>query len=189
MSKTHYRINKKEQNGVISANTKNRTVTMIFSTLCLLISCLLLSACDYARMKDDEAIDTYETVTPDMPKHTIPVAGGGDILRSSDPLSLVNPLPSDADSLARGEEAYGFYCIHCHGPEGDGYGTVGQSFSPLPADLGSTQVQAQSDGELFSKISLGYKRHPPLAYTVAENDRWAVINYLRSIAKPVATSP
>jgi mono/diheme cytochrome c family protein len=189
MSKTRGRINKKEQNGVISANNQNQTVAKVFAILCLLIYGLLLNGCDYARMKDDEAIDTYEIVTPDMPKHTIPAAGGGDVLSSSDPLTPVNPLPSDADSLARGKEAYGFYCIHCHGPEGDGYGTVGQSFSPLPADLRSSQVQEQSDGELFSKISRGYKRHPPLAYTVAESDRWAVINYLRSIARPVAKSP
>jgi len=189
MLKTRRRISDKEQNGVISINTGNRAAAVIFSCICLLLSCQLLSGCDYARMTDDEAIDTHEKVMPDMPDHTIPVAGGIEILRSSDPRRLVNPLPADAGSRARGEEAYGFYCIHCHGPTGDGYGTVGQSFSPRPADLGSAQVQRQSDGELFGKISLGYKRHPPLAYTVPENDRWAVINYLRSLAKSGGTAP
>jgi mono/diheme cytochrome c family protein len=174
---------------VISANTGSRTIATTLFILILMVTCQLQSGCDYARMTDDEAIDTHEVTMPGMPDHTIPVSGGIEILRSSNPLLLVNPLALNADSLARGEEAYRFYCIQCHGPKGDGYGTVGQSFSPLPADLGSAQVQKQGDGELFVKISLGYKRHPPLAYTVAENERWAVINYLRSIAKPVEETP
>jgi hypothetical protein len=44
-------------------------------------------------------------------------------------------------------------------------------------------VQKQSDGELFVKISLGFGRHPPLANTVSEPDRWAVVNYIRSLKK------
>ena len=174
---------------MISTIPRNQTVAATAAALSLLLSCQLLSGCDYARMKDDEAIDTYETVMPDMPDHTIPVAGGIEILPSSDPQMVINPLPPDADSRARGEEAYGFYCIHCHGPAGDGYGTVGQSFSPLPADLGSKQIQQQSDGELFAKISLGYKRHPALAYTVSKSERWAIVSYLRSLASPVSESP
>jgi mono/diheme cytochrome c family protein len=155
-----------------------------FFLLFLLAGSLLLNGCDYARMTDDEAIDTHEKKMPAMPAHTIPVEGGSETLQTVDPGSLVNPLPADADSIARGQVAYGYYCVHCHGPEGDGYGTVGQSFAPPPADFSSKIVQQQSDGELFGKISLGYKRHPPLAYTVAEPDRWAVINYLRTFGKP-----
>ena len=60
-------------------------------------------------------------------------------------------------------------------------GTAGQSFYPLPANLAGSYVQQQKDGELFYKISLGYRRHPPLYYTVAETDRWLVINYIRSL--------
>jgi hypothetical protein len=45
------------------------------------------------------------------------------------------------------------------------------------------KVQGQKDGELFLKISLGYKRQPPLYATIAAEDRWAVITYLRALAK------
>jgi mono/diheme cytochrome c family protein len=152
--------------------------------LTLSVLMLLTDGCDYARMTDDEAINTYGEKIPTMPAHTVPIADGIESLRIADPATLVNPVPFDADSIAGGQTAYDYYCVHCHGPKGDGNGTVGQSFSPLPTDLGSSPVQQQSDGELFIKISLGYKRHPPLAYTVAEQDRWAVINYLRSL-KPL----
>jgi hypothetical protein len=39
----------------------------------------------------------------------------------------------------------------------------------------------QSDGELYAKIRLGFRRHPLLYSTISENDTWAVIVYLRSL--------
>jgi mono/diheme cytochrome c family protein len=174
---------------VILPNIRSRIFLMVFAVCCLPACSLLLAGCDYARMTDDEAIDTHEKTMPAMPAHTVPVGGGIEQLHTIAPGSLTNTQSADPASIVRGQEAYGFYCIHCHGPEGNGYGTVGQSFAPLPADLSSPAVQQQSDGELFVKISLGYKRCPPLAYTVAEKDRWAVINYLRSLAKSRMESP
>lgn len=152
----------------------------------LTVLCMLpiLWGCDYGRMYDDEAVHTYQTVIPEMPKRTIPVGGGIQVLREADPDELLNPVAYDETSVRRGKEAYGYYCIQCHGPRADGRGTVGQSFAPLPTDLKTSDVQDQSDGSLFFRISLGFNRHPPLWYTVAENDRWAVVNYIRSLARP-----
>jgi hypothetical protein len=58
---------------------------------------------------------------------------------------------------------------------------VGQSFAPLPSNLGESPTQGQSDGQLFYKIGLGSGRHPPLAGTISEEGRWAVVHYLRSL--------
>ena len=150
---------------------------------------LLLSAvcgCDYGRMNDQESVRTYKKEIPDMPPDTIPITGGFQILSSANPKDLKNPLPYTQESVDRGKEAYSYFCVHCHGPKADGNGTVGQSFAPLPTNLTGLAVQKQGDGELFSKISLGFGRHPPLATTVSEADRWAVINYLRSLNKKSA---
>ncbi len=144
----------------------------------------LLWACDYGKMKEDEAIHTYRTIMPEMPAKTIPTGGGIQVLRESNPEELVNPVAFNEESIQRGQEAYGYYCTQCHGPSADGRGTVGQSFAPLPANLKDTNVQDQSDGSLFYRISLGFNRHPPLWYTVAEEKRWAVINYVRSLVRP-----
>jgi len=145
---------------------------------------LVAGGCDYARMTDDEAINTYGRKMPDIPEFTVPVNGGIEELKIADPQSLVNPLPAIPDTVARGRLAYGYYCLHCHGPLADGNGTVGQSFFPLPTDLHGPIVQQLTDGELFVNISLGYKRCPSLALTVAANDRWAIIDYLRTLAAP-----
>jgi mono/diheme cytochrome c family protein len=154
-------------------------------TLVLTLGMLLgpLCSCDYARMKDDEAINTYQTTMPDMPRKSVPVGGGLEVVKETSPQDLKNPLPNNQESIDWGREKYGFYCVQCHGPKGNGNGTVGQSFAPLPTHLTRSYVQKQSDGKLFFKVSLGFRRHPPLATTVAENDRWAIIHYLRSLPR------
>jgi mono/diheme cytochrome c family protein len=142
-----------------------------------------LAACDYGRMREDEAVQTFKTRMPIMPARTIPGAGGIELLRQSDPNRLSNPVPNTPESIAEGKRRYFYYCVQCHGPAADGNGTVGQSFAPLPTDLGSAEVQQQSDGMLFAKMSLGYLRHPPLWYTVAEEHRWALVNYIRGLKR------
>ncbi len=146
----------------------------------LLTACLIWG-CNYARMNDQEAIKTYKEAVPDMPGGIIPATGGVEILKKANPKELKNPLPLSLQVMDRGKTAYGYFCIQCHGPQADGRGTVGQSFSPLPANLADPQVQAQSDGEILAKILLGFKRHPPLASTVSQEDTWAVVNYIRSL--------
>ncbi|MCE5243502.1 MAG: c-type cytochrome [Syntrophobacteraceae bacterium] len=142
----------------------------------------LLSACDYARMKDDEAVNTYREAMPEMPKKAIPIGGGLQELREANPEDLRNPTPATPETVALGAEKYGYFCVQCHGAKADGAGTVGQSFAPLPANLTTAGVRQQSDGLLFYKISLGFARHPPLAATVSVNDRWAIVRYIRSLA-------
>jgi len=140
----------------------------------------LTSGCDYARMRNDEAVDQYEMEFPAMPQGVVPLGGGMHPLPSErDPIE--NPLGASREVLAAGKKVYGFYCRQCHGPGGDGMGTVGQSFAPLPTDLRSGYVREQTDGQIFERIGRGYKRHPPLAYTVSINDRWAVVSYMRSL--------
>ncbi len=152
-----------------------------FFCIILLLLFQLLSGCDYARMKDQESVRTYEAEPPEMPTQSIPVSGGVAQLRNADPEKMKNPLPNTKEVIARGEGSYEYFCVMCHGPEGDGRGTVGQSFAPLPTDLRGAYVRGQSDGLLFYRISLGFKRHPPLYETVSSDDRWAVVHYLRSL--------
>jgi len=157
-----------------------RVIALILGLVFLLSG---IWGCDYARMNDQESVRTYKKEIPDMPPETIPITGGLQRLTSANPKELKNPLPYTQGSVDQGKEAYFYFCVQCHGPKADGNGTVGQSFAPLPANLRDPRVQKQSDGELFSKISLGFGRHPPLASTVSEPDRWAVVNYIRSLKK------
>ena len=62
----------------------------------------------------------------------MPVQDGFQSLLSVDPKTLVNPVALTPGSIQHGKQAYGYFCVHCHGPNADGLGTVGMSFSPLP---------------------------------------------------------
>jgi len=149
---------------------------------CVILSCIaLLAGCNYRRMIDQASVRTYKKAMPEMDERTIPVSDGFQELRTADPDSLKNPISSATESIAQGKQAYGYYCVHCHGVRADGAGTVGQSFSPLPSDLTSADVQGQSDGELYKKIRLGYLRHPRLFTTISEGDTWAVIDFIRTL--------
>jgi mono/diheme cytochrome c family protein len=139
--------------------------------------------CDYGRMYDQDVIKTYGREVPKMDPRTAPIEDGFHKLANADPGSLENPLPYSNASLERGARAYGYYCIQCHGPNADGNGTVGQSFTPLPADLASPSTISQKDGELYAKVRLGFKRHPVLFSTVSARDGWAMILYLRSVRR------
>jgi mono/diheme cytochrome c family protein len=154
-----------------------------FRFLFFILLFLSFCGCNYGRMYDQESVRTYETAIPDMPEGTLPVKGGTEALKKSPPGTLRNPLPRNAEVLEQGQTAYEYFCIQCHGPLADGRGTVGQSFAPLPANLKDKSVQDQSDGELFVKIGLGFRRHPPLGTTVSEEDRWAVVHFIRGLEK------
>jgi mono/diheme cytochrome c family protein len=153
---------------------------LCWATILVLVGTFLCS-CDYARMREDEALEYYDMKFPDMPEGVVPLGGGKDPAFAKSPDQVRNPLQPGLAVVKQGEIAYSYFCIQCHGPGGRGFGTVGQSFAPLPTDLRSDYVRNQSDGEIFVKIGMGYKRHPPLAYTVSVQDRWALLAYIRAL--------
>ena len=141
---------------------------------------IALTGCNYGRMYDQDSIKTYERKSAQIDRRAIPATDGFNTLTTADPRSLKNPLTPSAETLEQGRLAYSYFCMQCHGPNLDGNGTVGQSFSPLPLDLRSSIILSQDDGIIYTRIRLGFKRHPPLFSTVSEDDTWSVIVYLRS---------
>jgi len=93
-----------------------------------------------------------------------------------------NPLPADKKIVEQGEKVAKVNCVSCHGASGKGDGVAAAALNPKPADWTSSRVQSESDGELFWKISNGRGPMPPWKH-LPENDRWAVIRYIRSLKK------
>lgn len=147
----------------------------------MLAAIVCATGCDYSRMNNDAGIRLYEQQLPDMPTQAIPVSGGEAPIRAIDPVELKNPLRPSKSVTERGKELYGYFCVQCHGPEGDGSGIVGQHFDPRPTDLRRASVQNQPDGMIFHTISYGKGGQPPLAYTIAQEDRWRIIHYMRTL--------
>lgn len=94
-----------------------------------------------------------------------------------------DPLPASQASIARGAELYSINCAMCHGDSGQGDGPLNEHFSPRPADLSSADVAALTDDQIFITITQGRGPMPSLAENLLPNDRWDVINYVRSLEK------
>ncbi|MFP4347649.1 MAG: c-type cytochrome [Thermodesulfobacteriota bacterium] len=144
-----------------------------------------LTGCsEYGRMRETPGEKPHEEPLLIMRDGIVPFEGGEALYRNVPETELESPLDmNDAAVVAAGAKEYVNYCIHCHGKNYDGYGTVGQSFAPKPDDLREADVQEMSDGELFQYI--GYSkpksRHPALATTVSIIDRWRITAYIKSL--------
>jgi mono/diheme cytochrome c family protein len=93
-----------------------------------------------------------------------------------------NPVPPDAQSLARGKKLYEIHCTPCHGSAGKGDGLVTPRFIP-PPDLTSQPVQAKSDGHFSYYIGFGGAVMPAYGEALSVTDRWDIVNHLRALAR------
>ncbi len=93
-----------------------------------------------------------------------------------------NPVPPDAQSLARGKKLYEIHCTPCHGAAGKGDGLVTPRFIP-PPDLTSQPVQAKSDGHFSYYIGFGGAVMPAYGEALSVTDRWDIVNHLRALAR------
>jgi mono/diheme cytochrome c family protein len=94
-----------------------------------------------------------------------------------------NPVAADEKSIAAGKVVYQKECLSCHGTTGKGDGPATKDLPKKCGDLSDSKLWAQTDGALFWKISEG--KTPMPAYDKLlkeENDRWSVINYIRTLA-------
>jgi len=94
-----------------------------------------------------------------------------------------NLYTSDASSITRGKKSYKTECLRCHGKEGKGNGSSAANIQKKVADLTSDYVQNQTDGELFWKISEGKAPMPLQKKTLTDDQRWDIINYIRTLKK------
>lgn len=92
-----------------------------------------------------------------------------------------NPLPSDKKTVEQGEKIAKVNCVSCHGSKGKGDGVAAAALNPKPADWTSKRVQDESEGEIFWKITTGRGAMPSWRH-LPENDRWAVVRYIRTLA-------
>jgi hypothetical protein len=115
---------------------------------------------------------------------SIPVEAWFKELPEKSPVELSNPLPFNQKVVDRGREKFELYCSECHDANAVDNESAGRDLAPIPADLRNPHVQGQTDAALFSKISLGFGKHPPLADTLTAEDRWALIRFIRYLSDP-----
>ena len=97
--------------------------------------------------------------------------------------NVKNPVASNAASIAAGKVIYTKECLQCHGKKGLGDGPNSATLDKAPAPLNNPDVKSQTDGELFWKIKEGKKPMPSTKNTLTDEQRWQVLNYVRTLGK------
>ncbi len=72
-------------------------------------------------------------------------------------------------------------CAPCHGAKGAGETKLGQSLHVR--DLGSAEVQNQSDAELAEIISKGKGKMPPYGGKLPKEQINEIVKYIRTLKK------
>ena len=96
---------------------------------------------------------------------------------------IKNPLAENAAWADTGKVLYNKICSVCHGSTGRGDGIAAAGLSIKPANHTSPIVQFQTDGSLFYEISNGHAPMPAYKDILNENQRWALVNYIRVLGK------
>jgi mono/diheme cytochrome c family protein len=100
-----------------------------------------------------------------------------------------NPTTVSPESIAKGKELYmersKGNCVFCHGDTGTGNEANLAKLRRKPADLTNKErMTAMTDGEIFWKISKGIQGIMPAGEKrMTEEERWHVVNYVRTLAK------
>ncbi len=94
-----------------------------------------------------------------------------------DRANIENPLPYNLDNVKKGKDLFLQNCKSCHGDPGKNNHLP---LVPPPPDITSEQMQANTNGELFYKITHGRGGMPQFESTISEDDRWRLINFIRN---------
>jgi S-disulfanyl-L-cysteine oxidoreductase SoxD len=95
-----------------------------------------------------------------------------------------NPLPLTKATLAAGKEAFGHYCVVCHGLDGQATGIpFADRMSPPIPSLASKQVQDYSDGQLKWVIDNGLAPSgmPASKGTLSDEEIWSIVHFIRHL--------
>src|SRR5205814_6812398 len=93
----------------------------------------------------------------------------------------VSPLKITPQIMARGQQRYQINCLPCHGPVGDGNGVTRKFGMAVVGNLHDPRMVQMTDGELFYVITHGRNLMQPYGPNIVEEDRWAIISYVRAL--------
>jgi mono/diheme cytochrome c family protein len=113
-----------------------------------------------------------------LPPGTAVPFSGTEIVSPS--AELQNPITPSAASLAQGKTLFANNCALCHGETSSRPGLVGSKLKPPPPGLNHDLLKERSDSQLFKVISNGFGRMPPFKEKLAPQERWHLVNFLRT---------
>ncbi len=94
--------------------------------------------------------------------------------------TIANPL-TDEFNQEYANVLYNRYCLICHGPNGDGQGSLftGGKYPIPPASFHAERALNKTDGQLFHNIRAGFGVMGPHGSMMTVDDSWQLVNYIR----------
>lgn len=128
-------------------------------------------------MDDQPSYKPYQVPVLSPPAGSVPVTGTELVAPDAE---LRNPVPATGSSQAEGKALYAINCAMCHGENPAERGPVGKKLKPAPPGLDHALLQKRSDAHIFKAIALGFGRMPPFKGKLTQQQRWHLVNYLRT---------
>ena len=98
-----------------------------------------------------------------------------------------NPLKPTPANIEAGKQAFGSYCVVCHGRDGQNTGVpfAAAIDPPIPL-LTSPAVQSYTDGQLKHIIEYGVSPSgmPASKGTLGDEEMWEIVVYIRRLPPP-----
>jgi mono/diheme cytochrome c family protein len=119
----------------------------------------------------------YQEPLLSPPAESVPVTGRETVSQGSE---LKNPLAPTPAALAHGKALFAINCAMCHGQTPAERGLVGKKLKPPPPGLDADTVRNRTDAHIFKAVTFGFGRMPPFKARLTPQERWELVNYLRS---------
>lgn len=186
----------------------SRKIVSVFAVV-MLLAIASITSCNtdpkkpgYEFMPDMYRSTSYETnsvntLFTDSMTNRLPVAGTiprGDYVPYTYPNSnegyeaagkeLKNPLEKTEENLAEGKRLFEIFCIHCHGAQGMGDGSMvaNGKFAPPPAYSGD-QLRELPEGKMYHTLEFGKNMMGSHASQLTQAERWKIIMYVQTLQK------
>lgn len=162
---------------------------LALTTLCILV----LAACSpgtypvdlFAEMHYQQSQKLLEPDRLAPPPDAVPVTGRSAAITFEQAGSLQSPFARNPQTLDRGRQVFRVNCAMCHGADGRGTSFIAQRFSQSqavpPVDFTGDRARGRSDGELYWIVTYGLGNMPRFANMLTDDDRWAVVQAVRSL--------
>jgi mono/diheme cytochrome c family protein len=98
--------------------------------------------------------------------------------------NLKSPLDKSPEVAAQGKVIFEKMCMHCHGPKGQGDGTlIATGKFPPPPSYSGAALKELPEGKMFHTITYGRNLMGSHASQLTKEDRWKVIQYIQELQK------
>tara|TARA_B100000676_G_C17909629_1_gene749284 strand:- start:18 stop:770 length:753 start_codon:yes stop_codon:yes gene_type:complete len=97
--------------------------------------------------------------------------------------SVKMPLPySETSALVEGKAYYGMFCVHCHGPKGEGKGSlIKKELFLKPPAYNNGSTKELTPGEIYYTIYYGKGMMGSHASQIVEEKRWKIVQYVQTL--------